>query len=252
MQSGAIGVVAACGVIIVIEQRAKMACGVGYGIASAVIGNSKVEQLLKSIPCCQIAYHPLFVAGLGAGSGGYSFECGIYGRAAWLQKPDGEGACRILPSPLTVWDFPLSFIFLNGVKPGLDVREYAVNFSRAGNRMVLTLFLVVVAQRGGLGVVYVEASGYCIEIVIAASRHLSAFQQSVDEFFVIDFQPYYGMDLQDCAGKSIEYHSFFGFRSIVKYMLQHFYHQVVRYKLSLGYVAVGNFAEFGTAGDVVA
>lgn len=60
--------------------------------------------------------------------------------------------------------------------------------------MVLTLFLVVVAQRGGLGVVYVEASGYCIEIVIAASRHLSAFQQSVDEFFVIDFQPYYGMD----------------------------------------------------------
>ena len=35
-------------------------------------------------------------------------------------------------------------------------------------------------------------------------------------------------------------------------MLQHFYHQVVRYKLSLGYIAVGNFAEFGTAGDVVA
>ena len=95
MQSGAIGVVAACGVIIVIEQRAKMACGVGYGIASAVIGNSKVEQLLKSIPCCQIAYHPLFVAGLGAGSGGYSFECGIYGllqsSGSYLRL--GQSAC---------------------------------------------------------------------------------------------------------------------------------------------------------------
>ena len=126
--------------------------------------------------------------------------------------------------------------------------------------MIFAGLSVVFAQRRGDIMVHVETLAYGVDIVIGTPAFQSSFEQSVNKLFIVHIQPYDSVNfgaafLEKCvkgfglingARKAIKDDSFGCFGVGVKLMLKDRNHEVVGDKMSLGNVAVGNFAKFGT------
>ena len=140
---------------------------------------------------------------------------------------------------------PLSFSYidfrLQATDYTLDALENIIYAAHAGDCPVFVLFLVEIFERSGLVVIYVEAFLYRFQVVVAATRNLSAFQQTVDQLLLLDFEAQNDIDLSLTlgqhagqslglgygAGESVEYHTLLALLVRIEHVGQNIDHQVV-------------------------
>ncbi len=141
-----------------------------------------------------------------------------------------------------------------------DRLENPVDVSRTLDGVIFAFFQIKIFQRCCLVVIDGEPFFDRLEIVVGAAGVAAAFQEAVDEFFVVDFEADDRVEvgaalakhraeffsLIDCAGEAVENHPVLDFLGMaVEFVGEHADHQIVGNQMALGNVGVGETAEFG-------
>ena len=155
----------------------------------------------------------------------------------------------------------------HGLDALLDVAEDVVDHTLAVDGYELAEVLVVLAQGLGLGVVYLEAAGYGLGVVVGAAALQSSLEQALGQVRLGDVEAHdgvqvgalaaqqllQGVGLRDGAREAVEDHASGAGRDVlVELLLQNLHHQLVGDEVALGNVLVGGLAVGGVAGYVVA
>ena len=157
-------------------------------------------------------------------------------------------------------------LFDGGVYSFGDLFEDVVYGAVAVDSAVEAEVGVVVAEGFGLILIYFEATLDGLEVVVGTTCLAAALEHAVDEFLFLYFEADYGVYLSAAfleeflkglslgygAGEAVEDYAVLSGGLLVEHICQNLNHDVVGDELTFADIFVGETAEVGVAGDVVA